>query len=98
MEERERPPYRRLILVCGHERASGEDACANRGSAEIHRGLKEYVKSKGLKGLCRVARSSCLGLCETGPSLCVLPENVWYSRVTPADVEEIRRKWIDPLS
>ncbi len=97
MEERERPPYARLILVCCNERGPGEDACANRGSVEIHKRLKEYVKSKGLQARCRVTRSLCLGLCASGPNVCVMPEGVWYFRVAPADVEEICRKWIDPL-
>ena len=60
--------------------------------------LKAYAKSKGLQGLCRVSRSLCLGLCEIGPNVCVMPENVWYKGVTAADLEEIQKKWIDPLA
>jgi (2Fe-2S) ferredoxin len=97
VEERPGGPYRRILFVCGTERPPGEEACGNRGAAEIQKRLKEYVKSKGLQDRCRVARSSCLGLCEAGPNLCVMPENVWYCGVTPADVDEIRAKWIDPL-
>ena len=56
------------------------------------------MKSKNLKGRMRVSRSLCLGLCEQGPNVCVMPENVWYSNVTAADLAEIQRKWIDPLA
>ena len=98
MEERGRPPCVRLLLVCCNGRGPGEEACGNRGSAEVHRILKERVRAKGLQGRCRVSRSLCLGLCAEGPVVAVLPENAWYSRVAPSDAEGIARKWIDPLA
>lgn len=98
MEERPHKPYQRVIFICGNERPAGEDACANRGSGEYQKKLKEYAKSRGLQGQCRVSRSLCLGLCSEGPNICVMPENVWYRGVTEKDLEEIQRKWIDPLA
>ncbi|HYF01026.1 MAG TPA: (2Fe-2S) ferredoxin domain-containing protein [Planctomycetota bacterium] len=92
------PPYERVLFVCCNEREKGEDACANRGSAELQAKLKAYMKSKGLQGRVRVTRSLCLGLCAQGPNVCVMPENVWYSRVTEQDLPEIQRRWIDPLA
>ena len=56
------------------------------------------MKSKGLQGRCRVARSLCLGLCSVGPNVCVMPENVWYTGVTEADLTEIQKEWIDSLA
>jgi hypothetical protein len=26
-----------------------------------------------------------------------MPDNVWYTRVTPGDLEEIQKTWIDPM-
>ena len=98
MEERPAPPFERILFVCCNEREAGEAACANRGSAELQKELKAYVKSLNLKGRCRISRSLCLGLCAEGPNICVMPENVWYHGVTPADLKEIREKWIDPLA
>jgi (2Fe-2S) ferredoxin len=97
MEEMKSPPYQRTILVCVNQRESGEAACANRGSAEYQKQLKEYMKSKHVRGL-RVSRSLCLGLCEKGPNICIMPENVWYTGVSPKDLDEIKVKWIDPLA
>jgi (2Fe-2S) ferredoxin len=91
-------PFERLILVCCNEREKGEAACANRGSAEFQKKLKEYAKSKGLQGRLRVSRSLCLGLCEKGPNICVMPDNVWHSGVTDQDLDEIKRRWIDPMA
>lgn len=90
-------PYERILFVCCNEREKGEAACANRGSAELQKKLKDYMKSKGLQDRVRVARSLCLGLCAQGPNLCVMPENVWYSGVTEQDLDAIQRQWIDPL-
>ena len=45
----------------------------------------------------RISRSLCLGLCEQGPNICVMPENVWYTGVRSTDLDEIKRRWIDPL-
>ncbi len=91
-------PYERVIFVCCNQREAGEDACANRGSAELQKALKEYMQSKGLKGRVRVSRSLCLGLCAVGPNVCIMPENVWYRGVTGKDLPEIQRRWIDPLA
>ncbi len=98
MDEMKRRPYERVLFVCCNERPPGEDACGNRGSAELQRKLKEYMKSRNLKGRMRVSRAMCFGLCALGPNVCVMPENVWYTGVKDADLEEIRRRWIDPLA
>ena len=97
MEEMQRQPYERVIFVCCNQKEPGEAACANRGSAEFQKQLKDYMKSKGVPGL-RVSRSLCLGLCEKGPNICVMPENVWYTGVTPKDLDEIKATWIDPMA
>lgn len=97
MEEMKSPPYQRTIWVCVNQREPGEAACANRGSAEYQKELKEHMKSVHARGL-RVSRSLCLGLCEKGPNICIMPENVWYTGVTPKDLDGLKAKWIDPLA
>lgn len=90
-------PYERVILVCCNEREPGEAACANRGSAEIQKQLKAYAKEKGISKRCRVSRAMCLGICEEGPNVCVMPENVWLTGVTVGDVPAIIGKYLKPL-
>ena len=90
-------PYERVIFVCCNEREPGEDACANRGSAQLQKDLKAMVKDKGLKGRVRVSRAMCFGLCSEGPNICVMPDNVWYNHVAPADLPAIVAKHVDPL-
>ena len=95
MERPAAPPYERLILVCCNQRDPGEAACANRGSVELHKALKEQVKAKGLADRIRVTRSLCLGQCEKGPNICVMPENAWYHHVKAEDLPAIAARHVD---
>lgn len=98
MEQKQPAPFVRTLFVCCNGRPDGEDACAGRGSEAFQKELKAHMKSRGLQDRCRVSRSLCLGLCSEGPNICVMPENVWYTGVTAADLPEIREKWIDSLA
>ena len=97
MNEPAATPFEHVIFVCCNEREPGEDACANRGSAELQKKLKEYVKSKGLNTRIRVSRAMCLGLCAEGPNICVMPDNAWYQRVTKDDLPAIIERHVRPL-
>lgn len=90
-------PYEKTLFVCCNEREPGEDACANRGSAALQKELKAMVKDKGLKGRVRVSRAMCFGLCSEGPNICVMPDNIWYRGVGPADLTTIYSRHIAPL-
>jgi (2Fe-2S) ferredoxin len=92
------PPYERTIFVCCNEREPGEDACANRGAAQLQKDLKAKVKEMGLNGRVRVSRSMCFGLCSEGPNVCVMPDNVWYRGVGPADLPAIIARHVAPLA
>jgi len=97
MEQPERAPVERLILVCCNEREPGEAACANRGSKDLHKAMKDYVKSRGLQTRLRVTRSLCLGLCEKGPNVCVMPDQAWYHAVKTEDVPAILERHVAPM-
>lgn len=90
-------PYERTLFVCCNEREPGEDACANRGSAELQKDLKAMVKDLGLKGRVRVSRAMCFGLCAEGPNICVMPDNIWYRGVGPADLPTLIARHVAPL-
>jgi (2Fe-2S) ferredoxin len=52
---------------------------------------KQRVKELGLSGpgKVRVNQAGCLDRCEEGPVIVVYPEEVWYTYVDRADVDEI---------
>ena len=87
-------PYRKTVFVCTNTRADGGIACANpgRGGLELCEALKREVKTAGLKGKVRVARSGCLDLCARGPNAFVYPDGEWFSGLTPEDAPEILKK------
>ena len=88
-------PYRKTVFVCTHARADGRVSCGNpgRGGLELCEALKRGVKTLGLKGKLRVARSGCLDLCEKGPNVFLYPDGRWLSDLTPDDADGIIREF-----
>ena len=75
--------YRAHVLVCAGT------GCSSSNSAQIIKNFEEQLAAKGYDKEVKVVRTGCFGLCAAGPIVVVYPEGVFYSRVTPDDVEEI---------
>lgn len=71
-------PQRRFIQVCQYR------SCLRFQSADVLAALKQHAHADLM-----VSASSCLGQCGSGPTVRVAPDNVWYCRVRPCDVDEI---------
>ncbi len=69
---------RQFIQVCQYR------SCQRVNSAAVLAAFKQYASPELM-----VAASSCLGQCGSGPTVRVVPDNVWYCRVRPKDVDEI---------
>lgn len=80
-------PFQRLVLVCTNERTDGRESCGPKGGVALHAHLKQSVREAGL-GV-RVSRSGCLDNCTTGPSVVIMPDNMWLGGVTDQDVPRI---------
>lgn len=76
------------ILVCQHR------TCRNQGSAQVLAAFQAQVDAPTA-----VRGSSCLGQCGRGPMVVMLPEEIWYDRVRPAEVESLvaRHLSLSPL-
>jgi (2Fe-2S) ferredoxin len=85
------PHRERYLFICTNRRddANPKGSCAQKGSEEIARRIKEELKTAGLAGRIRSCTASCLDLCETGVSIVMEPEHVAYGQVTLADVSEL---------
>ena len=83
--------FDQYIFVCINERAEDHPrgSCSQRGSLELLAELKRLVKENGLRTKIRVNKAGCMELCETGPSVMVHPDNVWYQMVQASDAKEI---------
>lgn len=79
--------YKTVVLVCTNERLDGTACCADRGSLDLHKKLKETIKA--IDPTVRVIRSSCLNNCKDGPTVAVMPANKWFVGVEEKDLEEI---------
>ncbi len=79
------------LFVCENVRPPDHPrgCCSAKGSAEVRARLKELIEQRGWKGLVRANSAGCLDQCANGVTVVVYPEQVWYGRVTVADVPEI---------
>jgi NADP-reducing hydrogenase subunit HndC len=76
------------ILVCAGT------GCSSSNSAAIIEELNVQLAKENMADEVRVVKTGCFGLCALGPIMVVYPEGAFYSRVTPADVEEIVKEHI----
>ncbi|MEN8151377.1 MAG: (2Fe-2S) ferredoxin domain-containing protein [Planctomycetota bacterium] len=77
-------PYERHAFVCYW----GKN-CGPCGGSKFANELKAAAKSAGITDRVRVNKSGCLNQCDSGPTMVVYPEGIWYSKVTLDDVDEI---------
>ena len=89
-----KPAYH--ILVCTNQRPPGHPrgSCGEVGAQAILEKFSMGIESKMLFEKAIVSTTSCLGPCSMGPAVIVYPDNVWYNKVKPEDVEEILEQHI----
>jgi len=85
------PHRKRYLFVCTNRRDDDnpKGSCAQKGSEEVAKLLKEVIKTKGLALEIRACTTSCLDLCESGIAVVQEPNHVAYGGVTLADVDAI---------
>jgi NADH:ubiquinone oxidoreductase subunit F (NADH-binding)/(2Fe-2S) ferredoxin len=75
--------YKMHVLVCGGT------GCHASESDQLLEDLKTIVTEKGLDSEVQVIATGCFGFCEKGPIVKIMPDNTFYTQVTPADAREI---------
>jgi len=80
--------YKQYILVCGGT------ACESNKGIELIETLKKELEDNGLIRDVQVVRTGCLGFCEKGPIVKILPEDTFYVEVRPEDAAEIVQEHI----
>src|SRR5437879_3420030 len=74
-------------------RTEGSDeprgSCGPKGGHELAEAFKKKLFERGLKRIVRPNKALCLDQCAMGCTVVVYPEQVWYGKVTVADVDEI---------
>jgi NADH:ubiquinone oxidoreductase subunit F (NADH-binding)/(2Fe-2S) ferredoxin/ferredoxin len=75
--------FKQHLLVCGGT------GCRASNSNLICSSLKTVLEEKNLHDDIQVVETGCFGFCEKGPIVKVLPDNTFYTQVTPEDATEI---------
>ncbi|MCW3060372.1 MAG: putative ferredoxin [Capsulimonas sp.] len=70
-------------------------SCGPRGGSAIADAFRAAIARRGWPAGVKVTATGCLTPCLIGPNLVVYPEGVWYSGVSPNDVEEIVATHLD---
>lgn len=68
----------RWVWVCQH------DSCCKQGAAEVLAAFETYPGER-----VKVEGVGCQGQCNLGPTVRVLPDEIWYCRIKPENVSEI---------
>lgn len=85
------PYLEKHVFICTNRRdeANPKGSCAQKGAEQVREKFKKELAERGLKGQMRANAAGCLDQCEHGCTVVVYPEQVWYGKVTVADVDEI---------
>ena len=75
--------YESYVLVCGGT------ACCSSGGTTVVEAFKKELEAAGLKDKVQVVVTGCLGFCEQGPIVKILPQGTFYVQVKTEDVKEI---------
>ena len=83
--------YKHHVFFCCNQRNDGRASCNDHGAQDLRDYAKKRVKELGLagRGEVRINQAGCLDRCEEGPVIVVYPEEVWYTYVDRADIDEI---------
>lgn len=76
------------ILICGGT------GCKASSSHLIADNLNKILKESGIADKVEVITTGCFGFCEKGPIVKIIPDNTFYTQVTPEDAEEIVKEHI----
>lgn len=83
--------FEKYVFICLNERVEDHPrgSCTRRGSQEVFDEFKQQIKDRKLRSKIRINRSGCLEVCEIGPGILVVPDNVWYGEISKEDVSVI---------
>lgn len=85
------PHLERHIFICTNRRDPGnpKGCCATKGAEKVREAFKKAVHENDLRATMRANAAGCLDQCDHGVTVVVYPEQTWYGKVTPEDVDEI---------
>ncbi len=79
-------PQKRFVMVCQHS------SCLVQGASELLLAWQTAALPEDVI----VMTSGCQGQCSTSPTVRIIPEETWYCRVKPEDVNQIVEEHLNP--
>lgn len=79
----ENTTYRAHVLVCAGA------GCVSCGCEEVAQTLQAEIDRLGLASEVKVVLTGCMGSCNLGPVAAIVPEGVFYERLTPEGIKKI---------
>jgi NADH:ubiquinone oxidoreductase subunit F (NADH-binding)/(2Fe-2S) ferredoxin/ferredoxin len=76
------------ILICGGT------GCQASLSDDILKNFQDIIREKGLDSEVQAIKTGCFGFCEKGPIVKIMPDNTFYTQVSPGDCLEILQEHI----
>ena len=77
--------YQRTLLFCAGT------GCVSSGCGEVRDALVKELENAGLSSSVKLSLTGCIGICEVGPRMTVLPDGVFYCKLKPEDMKKIVR-------
>jgi (2Fe-2S) ferredoxin len=80
----------RYVFVCLNQRPAGhpKGSCLDRGADDVFNAMRDELGRRLMTNV-KVVASGCVEGCLAGPTVLVVPDNVWYGGLTEADVPAI---------
>jgi NADH-quinone oxidoreductase subunit F len=75
--------FKHRVLVC----AGG--GCISSNCQEVKEALLKALEHSNLKDQVSVVETGCIGTCDLGPVMVIMPEEVFYTKLTPSDIPPI---------
>ncbi len=75
--------YRSHVLVCAGA------GCVSCGCQDVAQALLSELEACGLQDEIKVVMTGCMGSCNLGPVAVVVPEGIFYERLTPEGAKQI---------
>lgn len=84
--EEESGKYNRTLLFCS---GSG---CVSSNCIEVRDALISELEQAGLSDSVKLSTTGCIGICEVGPRMTVMPDGIFYCKLKPEDMKKIVKK------
>jgi (2Fe-2S) ferredoxin len=80
----------KYVFVCLNQRPAGhpKGSCLDRGADDVFNAMRDELGRRLMTNV-KVVASGCVEGCLAGPTVLVVPDNVWYGGLTEADVPAI---------